>query len=64
MGNYFQSNLPITRVFLVFASKMIKNKTLKSLAIKMVTTYGVLHGLHSGVVQNEVLMDDLFNSDV
>ena len=64
MGNYYQSNLPITRVLLVFASKMIKNKTLKSLAITMVTTYGVLHGLHSGVVQNEVLMDDLFNSDV
>ncbi len=30
----------------------------------MVTTYGILHGLHSGIVQNEVLMDDLFNSDV
>ena len=26
MGNYHQSNLPITRVLLVFASKMIKNK--------------------------------------
>ena len=64
MGNYYQSNLPITRVLLVFPSKMIKNKTLKSLAITMVTTYGVLYGLHSGVVQNEVLMDDLFNSDV
>ena len=30
----------------------------------MVTTYGILHGLHSDIVQNEVLMDDLFNSDV
>ena len=35
-------------------------KTRKSLAMTMVTTYGVLRGIHSGVVQNEVLMDDLF----
>ena len=35
-------------------------KTRKSLAITMVTTYGVLRGIHSGVVQNEVVMDDLF----
>lgn len=32
----------------------------KSLVLTMVTTYGVLPGIHSGVVQNEVLMDDLF----
>ena len=35
-------------------------KTRKSLVMTMVTTYGVLRGIHSGVVQNEVLMDDLF----
>ena len=37
-----------------------KTKTRKSLATTMVTTYGVLHGIHSGIVQNEVVMDDLF----
>ena len=35
-------------------------KTRKSLVTTMVTTYGVLKGIHSGIVQNEVLMDDLF----
>lgn len=37
-----------------------KTKTHKSLATTLVTTYGVLRGIHSGVVQNEVVMDDLF----
>ena len=37
-----------------------KTKTRKSLATTMVTTYGVLRGIHSGIVQNEVVMDDLF----
>lgn len=35
-------------------------KTKKSLAITMVTTYGVQQGIHSGIVQSEVVMDDLF----
>lgn len=35
--------------------------THKSLITTMVTTYGVLPGIHSGIVQNEVLMDDLFS---
>jgi hypothetical protein len=35
-------------------------KTRKSLVTTMVTTYGILKGIHSGIVQNEVLMDDLF----
>ena len=35
-------------------------KTHKSLVTTMVTTYGVLRGIHSGIVQSEVLMDDLF----
>ena len=35
-------------------------KTRKSIVTTMVTTYGVLRGIHSGVVQNEVVMDDLF----
>lgn len=34
--------------------------TRKSLVTTMVTTFGVLPGTHSGIVQNEVLMDDLF----
>ena len=32
----------------------------KSLALTMVTTYGVIPGIHSGIVQNEVTMDALF----
>lgn len=28
--------------------------------LTMVTTYGVVHGKHSGIVQREVVMDDLF----
>ena len=35
-------------------------KTRKSLVTTLVTTYGVLRGIHSGIVQSEVLMDDLF----
>lgn len=34
--------------------------TRKSLVTTMVTTYGILPGIHSAIVQNEVLMDDLF----
>ena len=34
--------------------------TSKSLVLTMVTTYGVLPGIHSGIVQNEVTMDALF----
>lgn len=32
----------------------------KTLAPTMVTTYGILLGIHSDIVQNEVIMDDLF----
>lgn len=35
-------------------------RTRKSLAMTMVTTYGVLPGIHSGIVQNEVTMDALY----
>lgn len=28
--------------------------------LTMVTTFGVAHGKHSGIVQKEVVMDDLF----
>jgi len=38
-------------------------KTRKSLATTMVTTFGVVRGIHSGVVQNEVLMEDLFRNN-
>lgn len=37
-----------------------ESKTRKSLSLTMITTYGVLPGLHSCIVQNEVVLDDLF----
>ena len=37
-----------------------ETKVRKSLVTTMVTTYGVLRGIHSGIVQSEVRMDDLF----
>lgn len=33
----------------------------KSLALTMVTTYGILPGINTGIVQNEVIMDELFD---
>lgn len=38
----------------------METKTRKSLVTTMVTTYGVMRGLHSGIVQSEIVMDDLF----
>lgn len=35
-------------------------KTRKSLLITFITTFGIYHNAHSGMVQNEVTMDDLF----
>ena len=32
----------------------------KSFALTMITTYGIIQGKNSGIVQNEVVMDDLF----
>ncbi len=37
-----------------------ETKTTKSLATTMITTYGILQGIHSSIVQSEVIMDDLF----
>ena len=37
-----------------------ESKTRKSLSLTMITTYGILPGLHSSIVQNEVVLDDLF----
>lgn len=37
-----------------------ETKTHKPLSLTMITTYGVLPGVHSGIVNNEVVMDDLF----
>lgn len=37
-----------------------ETKATKSLALTMVTTYGILPGIHSGIVQNEVVINDLF----
>ena len=37
-----------------------ETKATKSLALTMVTTFGIQPGIHSGIVQNEVLMNDLF----
>ena len=36
------------------------SKTKKSVLITFVTTFGIRHNSHSGIVQNEVTMDDLF----
>ena len=35
--------------------------TRKSLVTTMITTYGIIRGIHSGVVQSEVTMEDLFD---
>ena len=35
-------------------------KTRKSLLITFITMFGIYHNAHSGMVQNEVTMDDLF----
>jgi hypothetical protein len=35
-------------------------KTKKSLQLVMITTYGVRQNAHSGIVQSQVKMDDLF----
>ena len=35
-------------------------KATKTLLLTMVTTFGVMQGLHSGIVHNEVVIDDLF----
>ncbi len=37
-----------------------ETKTRKSVATTMVTTYGIVRGIHSGIVQNEIVMNDLF----
>ena len=37
-----------------------ETKTRKSPVVTMITTYGVVQNKHSGVVQNEVMLDDLF----
>lgn len=37
-----------------------ETKTNKTLLTTFVTTFGVKPGIHSGIVQNEVLLDDLF----
>ena len=35
-------------------------KTKKSIQHTFITTYGIVQNLHSGIVQSEVVMDDLF----
>ena len=37
-----------------------ESKSTKALSLTMITTYGVLPGIHSGIVQNAVVMNDLF----
>ena len=34
--------------------------TKKSLQITMITTYGIKQGKYSGLIQSQVLLDDLF----
>ena len=36
-------------------------QTPKAIHLTMITTYGVLPNIHSGIIQNEVTMDDLFS---
>lgn len=36
-------------------------KTKKSLQMTFVTTFGLRHNAHSGIVQSEVTMEDLFS---
>ena len=38
------------------------NKSRKALQLTMITTYGVKQNTHSGIVQSQVKMDDLFIS--
>ena len=40
-------------------SREIK-RSLQTIHLTMITTYGVAYGKHSGIVQKEVHMDDLF----
>ena len=47
----------LRKIMAIFAES---THTSKSLVLTMVTTYGVLPGIHSGIVQNEVTMDALF----
>ena len=37
-----------------------ETKTRKTLLTSFITTFGVKPGIHSGIVQNEVILDDLF----
>ena len=34
--------------------------TKKTLSLVMISTYGIVQGKNSGIVNNEVVMDDLF----
>jgi len=38
-----------------------ETRTKKAVHITMVTTYGVAQNTHSGIIQSEVTLDDLFN---
>lgn len=39
-----------------------ETKTRKGLSITFVTTFGIVQNLHSGIVQNQVVMDNLFDN--
>ena len=39
-----------------------ETKTTKMLNLTFVTSYGVAKGIHAGIVQSQVTMDDLFKS--
>ena len=55
------NNLRKRDVLPIFAQKIIGScKTRKSLILTLVTTHGVKQNAHSGIVQSEVLLDDLF----
>lgn len=37
-----------------------ETKSRKSILLTLITSYGLKKGIHTGMVQNEVLLDDLF----
>lgn len=37
--------------------------TRKTVILTMITTFGVRHNVHSGIVQSEIILDDLFRKD-
>lgn len=54
--------IPVSAPELMFLMKKLSdaNKSRKALQLAMITTYGVKQNEHSGLVQSQVRMGDLF----